>query len=99
MNITIKETQYPALAKGGRKLKVSRIRISAKCSDLCYSELQDDQGRALAEHDGYVPACMPGEHYGDYVMLDIDLETGQILNWKKPTIKALEETEWKLKGE
>ena len=30
------------------------------------------------------------KHYGDYLILDIDLETGQILNWKKPTREDLE---------
>jgi hypothetical protein len=26
---------------------------------------------------------MPGQHFGDYVMLDIDPYTGKILDWKK----------------
>lgn len=26
---------------------------------------------------------MPGEHYGDYVMLDIDLATGRITGWEE----------------
>jgi len=39
---------------------------------------------------------MPEEHYGDYVELQIDLETGQIMNWKKPSRKVIEETKWKL---
>jgi hypothetical protein len=26
---------------------------------------------------------MPGDHYGDYLMLDIDPYTGKIVNWKK----------------
>lgn len=60
------------------------ISISAKCSDLFNARLND--GR---EYDGYVPAFFPGEHYGDYVMLDIDLATGRILNWKAPTAKDL----------
>ena len=67
------------------------VTISAKCSDLCYVELKDAKGTVIAEHDGYVPDFMPGEHYGDYVMLDIDLATGRILNWKKPTAKSLEQ--------
>jgi hypothetical protein len=32
-----------------------------------------------------VPDFMPGEHYGDYVMLDVDIDTGKITNWKTPT--------------
>lgn len=34
---------------------------------------------------------MPGEHYGDYLILEIDLDTGQIKNWKAPTAKQIEE--------
>jgi hypothetical protein len=63
------------------------ISISAKCSDMFSARLDD--GR---EYDGYVPNFFPEDHYGDYVQLDIDLATGQILNWKAPTQKELNET-------
>jgi hypothetical protein len=46
------------------------ILITAKCSDLCFAELKDKDGNILASHDGYVPALMPGEHSGDYVILE-----------------------------
>lgn len=39
----------------------------------------------------YVPDFMPGEHYGDYVFLNIDLDTGRITNWEVPTTEELEE--------
>lgn len=29
------------------------------------------------------------EHYGDYVELEIEVESGKILNWKKPTKKEV----------
>lgn len=66
------------------------IQICAKCSDLCSVTLLD-QGDEIASKDGYVPDFMPGEHYGDYIMLDIDSDTGKILNWKTLTVKALKE--------
>ena len=69
------------------------IRITAKCSDMFSAELLQD--KASKEYDGYVPAWFPNsnvEHYGDYVQLHIDLETGQIINWKCPTQKQLETT-------
>lgn len=62
-----------------------------KCSDRFCATLTDGNGNVLKEHDDYVPEFMPGEHYGDYVELDIDIETGQILNWKKPSKKLLEQ--------
>jgi hypothetical protein len=61
------------------------LEISAKCSDLCWAELRDKDGNVLKTHDGYVPDFMPGTHYGDYVQLKIDTDTGQILDWEKPT--------------
>ena len=64
------------------------IQISAKCSDLFSARLSVD-GKFAGEYDGYVPAFFPGEHYGDYVCLKIDVVTGQILNWKVPTTKDL----------
>jgi hypothetical protein len=70
------------------------IQVSAKCSDLCWMALDTD-GKRVGEMDGYVPDWFPNptsEHYGDYVSLQIDLETGQILNWKKPTQAQLKAT-------
>jgi hypothetical protein len=37
----------------------------------------------LDQEDGYVPSFMPGEHYGDYLILDIDIDSGLVTNWKK----------------
>ena len=67
----------------------SILHINAKCSDLFSATLQTDTGSK--SYCGYVPAFLPGEHYGDYVELMIDTKTGQILNWKAPTKKQLEE--------
>ena len=67
------------------------IHISAKCSDLFSAFLREDN-KIIGEYDGYVPEFFPGEHYGDYVILEIDIKTGQILNWKQPTQKQLKET-------
>ena len=79
-----------------KDINVNRVHINAKCSDLCFAQLADAEGRVLAEHNGYVPALMPGEHCGDYVELEIDLETGTILNWVRPSKVVIEETKWKL---
>jgi len=68
---------------------MNTITISAKCSDLFWAR---HNGK---EYDGYVPDWFPTpaeKHYGDYVSLDIDLDTGRILNWKKPTQAQLKET-------
>lgn len=68
------------------------IEFSAKCSDLFGATFQNEDGAAVAEYDGYVPAFFPGEHYGDYVQLQVNLKTGQILNWVPPTLAQINET-------
>ena len=60
------------------------LRICAKCSDMFNAILLED-GKPILKHDGYVPYFMPGEHYGDYVEMDINIDTGFIENWKVPT--------------
>ena len=58
------------------------LSIAAKCSDLYDHTIYTKEGDIYREYSGYVPSFMPGEHYGDYIMLDINPYTGQILNWK-----------------
>jgi hypothetical protein len=69
-----------------------KLSITAKCSDLFSATLSDAAGQLGKDYSGYVPDWMPGEHYGDYVQLDIDPFTGQILNWKKPSKAAIFKT-------
>ena len=69
------------------------IRITAKCSDMFGASLVD-AGKLVGEYDGYVPSWFPNpksDHYGDYVQLQIDVDTGKILNWKKPTKTQLDD--------
>jgi len=75
--------------------KVKSIFVSAKCSDQCNIEYMDEQGNVIIEKDDYVPDFFPDKHYGDFVMLHIDIETGQILNWKKPTETELKKAMFK----
>ena len=58
------------------------LKISAKCSSLCWTEFTDAKGN-VTESDGYVPEGIGlGDGTGDYIELDIDMKTGQILNWE-----------------
>ena len=71
---------------------IKEIRINAKCSDMFAATLHDQKGNQVGgDVAGYVPSLMPGQHFGDYVELDIDLATGKILNWKVPTKKQIAE--------
>ncbi|MCB0385371.1 MAG: hypothetical protein KDD43_08265 [Bdellovibrionales bacterium] len=65
------------------------LKISAKASDCFWGAILDDEGNQVGEYDGYVPDFFPGDHCGDYVELEIDIKTGRITNWKRPTKKDL----------
>jgi len=54
------------------------IKIIGKTSDCCIIEFN---GITL---DGYVPSFATDSNYGsDYISLEIDIETGQILDWER----------------
>jgi hypothetical protein len=65
-----------------KQTKKTVLSISAKCSD-CYSHTLTKKNGEEVHYDGYVPSFFPEDHYGDYIILDIDPYTGMILNWKK----------------
>lgn len=73
------------------KVQAAELRIHCKVRDEFTASLVDDRGVVIhAQDEGYVPSFMPGDHYGDYVVLNIDLESGRITNWKTPAPKAIE---------
>lgn len=72
------------------QVDVTEIRLHMKVCDSFNSCLVDAQGEEVSEYEGYVPDFFPGDHYGDYLILNIDLETGQIKNWRKPTAEQIE---------
>ena len=74
------------------KVNAKTMSICVECSDRFGYSIKDEQGEQLfSQDDGYVPGFMPGEHCGDYIMLDIDLDTGVVTNWKKPSAEQIEE--------
>jgi hypothetical protein len=73
-----------------RTVKPRYLKIHLKVSDRFSATLYDDLGTEIRyQEDGYVPGFMPGKHHGDYVFLDVDLESGKIVNW--PSQEELEE--------
>ena len=67
------------------------LRIYCNVSDRFTYAIDDAQGDEIySQDDGYVPDFMPGNHFGDYVILDIDLDTGMVTNWKQPTAAQIE---------
>ncbi len=72
------------------QVDVTEIRLHIKVCDGFAAGLQDAQGFEVGTYEGYVPDFFPGNHYGDYLILNIDLETGQIKNWNKPASADIE---------
>lgn len=63
---------------------VKIISIYAKCSDLFSMSIDNTEtGECIVDdYNGYVPNCAFGG--GDDIRMHINVETGQILNWKNP---------------
>lgn len=72
------------------KVNAKTLRIHMKVRDQFEADLKDADGEVLKEYEGYVPDFMPEQHYGDYLILDIDIDTGQITNWVKPSAEQIE---------
>jgi hypothetical protein len=73
------------------QVDVKTLEIYCKVCDRFTYMLKDAQGETVFDQDdGYVPDFMPGDHYGDYIILNIDLETGKVTNWTTPTAEQIE---------
>ena len=71
-------------------INVKKLSLQIKVTDRFYADLIDEQGEVVGNIEHDVPNFFPGDHYGEYLYLDIDIETGQITNWNKPTAKQIE---------
>jgi hypothetical protein len=82
----------PAIAmKKEVQVEAKTLAIYCKVCDNFTADLLDQNGETIHEQeDGYVPDFMPGDHYGDYLILNIDIDTGQIINWVKPSAEQIE---------
>lgn len=67
------------------QVDVTELHLGIKVRDGFAAQFKDAQGGEVGTFQGYVPDFFPGKHYGDYLILNIDLETGLIKNWNKPT--------------
>ena len=72
-------------------VEAKTLSIYMKVCDQFSGTIHDQDGKEIGgKEDCYVPDFMPGEHYGDYLILDIEIETGRITNWKPPTVEQIE---------
>ena len=57
------------------KVNAKTLKIYTKVSDRFCASLVSAAGNELHDQDdGYVPDFMPGENFGDYIILDIDID-------------------------
>jgi len=81
----IGDSEFNDILKDAGKKVPKTISISAHCSDKFDMSVMDRNGKCIADYDGYVPSFMPnGGGYGDAVEMNIEIETGRILNWTNP---------------
>lgn len=66
------------------------LNITAKCSDMCDARLIDADGNVISRRNGYPPTAVGG---GDYIRIEIDAQTGQIVGWKPLDETALNDEE------
>lgn len=75
------------------------LRIFMKVRDEFCADIVSSDGEIIGgSTDVYVPDFMPqrvtgateGSHFGDYLILDIDLDSGLITNWKTPMAEQIE---------
>ena len=72
-----------------KTVEIDHIEIMAKVSDRLSIRFYASDGTYLAGHEGYVPSFLGKDT--DYLKLVINIDTGQILNWQKPSSSQLEE--------
>lgn len=71
------------------EVDIKTVSVHVKVCDSGNYDFKDVDGKIFVSKNDYVPSLFPGEHFGDYLILDIDIETGLIINWKKPSIEKL----------
>lgn len=80
------------VVKRPTQINIKTVQLMAKVRDEGNYTFLDEDGNTIHKiEEGYVPGFFPGPHYGDYLYLDIDLDTGTITNWRRPTAGQLAE--------
>jgi len=66
-----------------RKIDIQTVAITAKCSDMCQLRFFDQNKDVMINYCGYVPSFLSPDE--DLIGFEIDIKTGQIINWKTPS--------------
>lgn len=75
-----------------KETEIKTINVYVKISDRFSGTIKNSEWETVCDiEDSYVPDFFPWEHYGDYLILDIDIKTWCILNRKTPSIAQMKE--------
>jgi len=75
-----------------KPVNIKTISVQVKVTDRFNGDFLDvDGNKVFSVEQSYVPDFFPGIHGGDYLELDIDIKTGQIVNWEAPGEDDLQE--------
>lgn len=72
-------------------MEAKYLTVCAKVSDCFGGELINENNEDVYHYDGYVPTDL-GIGGGDYIEFKLNLDTGQIMNWKPLTSITIEES-------
>ena len=83
------ETKNMAKAKEKFKTKIKTVKISVNTRESFDLEAVNNNDETVVESHGYMPNWVHGYDYGVF-NLEIDNETGRILNWVPLTKEEIE---------
>ena len=81
------------------KVNAKTLKLHIKVCDRFECDIKDQDGMHIKGYEGYVPDFFPGDHYGDYLILDIDIDTGVITNWPKNNAQLAAQVEQLIQGQ
>ena len=71
-------------------VQAKTLKIDIIVRNKFYATLTDQDDISLGSYEGYVPHFIPNGGDDDYLRLNIDINTGQITNWKTPSREDIE---------
>lgn len=83
------EAKNMAKAKEQLKTKIKTVKISVNTRENFDLDAVNNNGETVVESHGYMPHWVHGYNYGVFD-LEIDNETGKILNWVPLTKEEIE---------
>jgi len=65
--------------------------LHIRVTDQLKTGLEDQYGNEIFSQNGELPDFVPGSFFGDYLVLRMNIDTGQVMNWEVPMPKQLQD--------